>query len=137
MRSCAGWYTEALVSMADNKLIFQCKWLCWIFHRLFLGPGLNSVASLALSFPFPGRWQVLLFLISGKRPCPPHAGSLVPVKMLLKSHFANMLGYEVFPLLPMVRYLPLLQRGRERLSEYAMRTALRHRGRGPISVRLL
>lgn len=34
----------------------------------------------------------------------------------------------------MVRYLPLLQRGRERRFEYVIRTALRHRGRGPISV---
>lgn len=28
----------------------------------------------------------------------------------------------------MVRYLPLLQRGREKLFEYAMNAALRHRG---------
>lgn len=44
--------------------------------------------------------------------------------MLLKSHGANM-TISKFSLLPMVRYLPLLQQSAVRLLEYGISTALR------------
>lgn len=71
-------------------------------------------------------------------PCPPRAGSSSsarPSWQLLKSHCAYMSVYQkVFPLLPMVRYLSLTQRGRGCLN-MGMTRALRHWGEQPISAR--
>lgn len=117
--------------MADNKLIFQFKWLNWIFHRWFLD---WSQLFCRLAFrsrnPADGKCSFFLPVHSPVLLTPGASSQLDVTQNSLRYH----VSIKSFPLLPMVSYLPLLQRGRERLFEYVMRTALRHRGRGPMTV---
>lgn len=104
--------------MADNKLIFQFKWLNLIFHRWLL-----DCSQLFCRLDFRSRQTASVpFFSLCKGPCPPHAGSLVPDRCYTKVMALTCQFLKVCP----APYGPLsafiaAQQSRQSLIEYEIR----------------